>query len=309
MAIVRVSLLCSLTACTADPPQPGVSMGAGSAGNHPPMVHSLTLVPDTVIRQGVVTAVVETKDPDQDEVQLQFRWFVNNALVVGASSSSFNAEGLRQGDRLSVEVTPNDGKIDGGPVKSADKLVGNTPPIVKAVVLGPIQARVGDSLIASVDGGDLDGDLVRYTYRWVRNDKVIVEGEQESLKTSEFSTNDVVAVAVIPRDQSSEGKEVWSSPVTLANRPPKFTSVAPASIVQGRFSYVATAEDPESDPVTFSLELAPPGMTIDERTGRIQWSVPAASSGSFRVKVVAKDNREAWASQEFEVSLTPSHVS
>lgn len=150
------------------------------------------------------------------------------------------------------------------------------------------------------------GDVVRYTYRWLRNNQVASEGEQDSLDTTGFLRDDVVAVAVIPHDKDIQGKEVMSQPVTLANRPPKFTSTAPASVAQGQFNYGVTAVDPENDPVAFLLEAAPPGMTIDERNGHIQWAVPSAATGSYHVKVVVKDSREGWASQEFDVSLIPS---
>jgi hypothetical protein len=65
----------------------------------------------------------------------------------------------------------------------------------------------------------------------------------------------------------------------------------------------------ENDPMTVSLEAVPPGMTIDERIGRIQWAVPAASPGSYPVNVVVKESREGWASQAFDVALTPSSSS
>jgi len=309
MAIVLGALPLIFAACTGEPSQMGTGATGGLSENHPPVVHSLTLVPDPIIRQGQVTAVVETKDPDHDEVQLRFRWLVNDAPVMGASAANFNAEGLRKGDRLSVEVTPYDGKIEGKPVRVADRVVGNTPPIIRTVVLGPLPAKVGDVVTVNIDGGDADGDMVRYSYRWSRNGQVILDGEQDSISTGEFATNDVVTVAVIPRDHIAQGKEVISDPVSLANRSPKFTSAAPASMVQGQFSYVAIAKDPENDPVTYVLESAPPGMSIDERSGRIQWPVPANLSGSFRVKVVAKDNHDGWASQEFEVALTPPSAS
>lgn len=44
-------------------------------------------------------------------------------------------------------------------------------------------------------------------------------------------------------------------------------------------------------------------MTIDEKTGRIQWEVPAASAGVFRVKVLVNDDHQGRASQEFDVTL------
>lgn len=308
-AFIVAPLFVGLVGCTAEPPQMGAGTAADSSGNHPPVVHSLSLFPDPIVRQGVVTAVVETKDVDQDEVQLRFRWVVNDAPVPGESSATFNPAGVKRGDRLTVEVTPYDGKVEGKPTRAADRVVGNTPPAVRAVVLEPNGAKAGDPIKATVDGNDVDGDAVRYTYRWLRNNQVASEGEQDSLDTTGFLRDDVVAVAVIPHDRDTQGKEVMSQPVTLANRPPKFTSTAPVSVAQGQFNYAVTAVDPENDPVTYVLEAAPPGMTIDERTGRIQWAIPAASAGSYPVKVVVKDSREGWASQEFDVSLKPSSSS
>ena len=217
---------------------------AAASGNHPPVVHSLSLVPNPVVRQGVVTAVVETKDADQDEVQLRFRWLVNDVPVLGESSSTFNPSGTKRGDRLTVVVTPYDGKLEGTPTRAVDG-VGNTPPVVRAVVLEPNEPRAGDAIKATVDGNDIDGDAVRYTYRWLRNNQVVLEGEHDSLDTAGFLRDDVVAVAVIPHDRDTLGKEVMSQLVTLANRPPKFTSTAPASMAQGLLNYAATAVDPE----------------------------------------------------------------
>jgi hypothetical protein len=308
-AFISASLLNGLIGCTAEPPQMGVGTAADASGNHPPVVHSLSLVPDPIVRRGVVTAVVETKDADQDEVQLRFRWLVNDAPVGGASSPTFDPTSMKRGDRLAVEVTPYDGKVEGKPTRAADKVVGNTPPAVRAVVLEPNGAKAGDPIKAIVDGNDVDGDAVRYIYRWLRNNQVALEGEQDSLDTAGFLRDDVVAVAIIPHDREAQGKEVLSQPITLANRPPKFTSTAPASMAQGQFSYAVTAVDPENDPVTFLLESAPPGMTIDERTGHIQWAVPAVATGSYMVKVVVKDSREGWASQEFAVGLKSSSSS
>ncbi len=306
-AFILVPLFVGLIGCTAEPPQMGTGT-ADASGNHPPVIHSLSLVPNPVVRQGVVTAVVETKDADQDEVQLRFRWLVNDVPVLGESSSTFNPSGTKRGDRLTVEVTPYDGKLEGTPTRAVDG-VGNTPPVVRAVVLGPIEPKAGDAIKATVDANDMDGDAIRYTYRWLRNNQVVLEGEQDSLDTAGFLRDDVVAVAVIPHDKDATGKEVMSQLVTLANRPPKFTSTAPASMAQGLLNYAVTAVDPENDPVTFLLEAAPPGMTIDERTGHIQWVVPTASTGSYRVRVVVKDSREGWASQEFDVSINPSSPS
>lgn len=294
-----------LTGCNLDSSQTD-AMGAGTAGpNHPPVIRSVTIAPVPIVREGVVTATVDAEDLDRDAMTFTFKWLVNDELKLDGGSSSFHPEGLNLGDRVAVEVTPHDGKVIGPPVRSQLVVVGNTPPAVRAVTIEPKEAKVGDRLVATVDGGDIDGDDVRYTYRWSHNNRLVAEGEQGTLDTTGFSRGDVIAVSVTPHDRGSHGKEQLSELLTLANSPPKFTSSAPGVVTQGQFSYVASAMDPENDPLTFVLESAPSGMTIDEKSGRIQWQVPAASAGAHRVKVLVKDDHQGWASQEFD--LTPGN--
>ena len=202
-AFILVPLLVGLVGCTAEPPQ--MENGTAASGNHPPVVHSLSLVPNPVVRQGVVTAVVETKDADQDEVQLRFRWLVNDVPRLGESSSTFNPSGTKRGDRLAVEVTPYDGKLEGTPTRAVDG-VGNTPPVVRAVVLGPIEPKAGDRLKLQWTGTTWTATRSAIPIAGLRNNQVVLEGEQDSLDTAGFLRDDVVAVAVIPHDKDSHGE-------------------------------------------------------------------------------------------------------
>lgn len=299
IAVAALGLMgCSLDSSQTD------ATGAGLTGpNHPPVIRLVTLAPIPIVREGVVTATVEADDVDRDAVTFTFKWIVNDELRPAEGSSTFHPEGLSRGDRVAVEVTPHDGKASGQPVRSGSVVVGNTPPAIRALTIQPSGATVGDRLVATVDGSDMDGDDVRYTYRWSHNNQLAVEGEEGTLETAGFSRGDVIAVSVTPHDRDSHGNARLSDLLTLANRPPKFTSSAQGVLAQGQFSYAASAVDPENDPVTFALESAPPGMTIDEKTGRIQWAVPATSAGVYRVKVLVKDDHQGWASQELEVPL------
>ncbi|BFU94454.1 MAG: conserved protein of unknown function [Nitrospira sp.] len=276
--------------------------GSTSVGNGPPSIHSLTIVPNPITRHGVVTAVAESKDPNQDEVTLRFRWFVNGAEVSGESSTTLNPERLKRGDRVSVEVTPHDGKVAGAPFRSSEVLVGNTPPMIQAVTLEPKEPKAGDIIKAELEGGDIDGDSVQYSYTWRRNDQVVLLGEHNTLDSAGFSRGETVSVVVTPHDQAGTGKEAHSEPVTISNRPPKFASFEPPVVADGRLEYQVSANDPENDPITFSLESGPPGMTINERTGQLQWSIPPSAQGVFRVKIIARDDHRGWTSQEFDIS-------
>jgi hypothetical protein len=292
-----------LMGCNLDSSQTDAT-GSGTAGpNHPPAIRSITLTPMPIVRDGVVTATVDAEDLDRDALTFTFKWIVNDEPRHEEVSSTFHPERLNLGDRLAVEATPHDGKVAGPPARSQSVVVGNTPPVIRALTIQPSGAKVGDRLVATVDGSDIDGDEIRYTYRWSHNNQLIVEGEQGTLDTTGFSRGDVLAVSATPHDRGSHGKEQLSELLTLANRPPKFTSSAPAILTQGQFGYVASAVDPENDPLTFALESAPSGMTIDEKSGRIQWKVPAASAGVYRVKVLVKDDHQGWASQELDVTF------
>lgn len=301
IGIVSLAVL-GLMGCSLDSSQTDAT-GAGTTRlNHPPVIRSVTLAPIPIVQKGVVTATVEAEDLDRDSLTFTFKWIVNDELRPEDVSSTFHPEGLSRGDRVVVEVIPHDGKISGQPVRSGSVLVGNTPPTIRAVTLQPSGAKVGDRLVATVDGSDMDGEDVRYTYRWSHNNRLVLEGEQGILDTTGFSRGDVIAVSATPHDRESHGKEQLSELMTLANSPPKFTSSGQGILTQGQFIYVASAVDPENDPLTFTLESAPPGMTIDEKTGRIQWEAPAASAGVYRVRVLVKDDHQGWASQEFDVT-------
>lgn len=302
IGVISLAVL-GLMGCSLDSSQTDAT-GSGTAGpNHPPVIRSITLSPIPIVRDGMVTATVEAEDLDRDALTFTFKWIVNDEPRPEEVSSTFHPERLNLGDRLAVEAIPHDGKIAGPPVRSKSVVVGNTPPVIRAVTIQPSSAKVGDRLIATVDGSDIDGEDIRYTYRWSHNNRSIAEGEQGTLDTTGFSRGDVIAVAATPHDRGSHGKEKLSELLTLANSPPKFTSSAPGVLANGQFSYAASAVDPENDSLTFALESAPSGMTIDEKTGRIQWEAPASSAGVYRVKVLVKDDHQGWASQEFDVTL------
>ena len=302
IGIVSLAVL-GLMGCSLDSSQTDAT-GSGTAGpNHPPAIHSVTLTPIPIVREGVVMATVEAEDLDRDAVTFTFTWIINDERRSDEVSSTFHPERLSLGDRLAVEAIPHDGKVSGLPVRSQSVVVGNTPPAIRALTIQPSGAKVGDRLVATVDGSDMDGDDVRYTYRWSHNNRLMVEGEQDTLDTTGFSRGDVIAVSATPHDRDSHGKEQLSDLLTLANSPPKFTSSIPGILTQRQFGYVASAMDPENDPLTFALESAPSGMTVDAKTGRIQWEVPATSAGVYKVKVLVKDDHQGWASQEFDVTI------
>ena len=87
----------------------------------------------------------------------------------------------------------------------------------------------------------------------------------------------------------------------IANRPPEIISVPSATISNGKYIYEVKAADPDNDALTFSLEEAPPAMTIDPETGVIRWDVPPEAKGTHNIRIVATDG-DAKAFQIFTLS-------
>jgi serine protease AprX len=90
------------------------------------------------------------------------------------------------------------------------------------------------------------------------------------------------------------------------NRPPQITSTPPTSATAGSlYRYPVTASDPDNDALSFSLDAAPAGMSIDAATGLIQWTPGIDQVGSQAATVRVTDARGKAATQAFSVSVAP----
>ena len=69
--------------------------------------------------------------------------------------------------------------------------------------------------------------------------------------------------------------QVWAA---IPNRPPRFQTVPGVQAEPGAaYVYDAGADDPDGDLLRYTLDAAPPGMTVDEATGLV-WYPQAAKA-------------------------------
>jgi hypothetical protein len=253
---------------------------------------------------GLAQVQVYADDPEREAVSFHYQWYVNNVPVVGQTNATLLPEFFRRGQTVFVEIIPSDGTNKGQPYRTAGVVVGNTSPRITAVSLVPQTARVGDRIEARVEASDPEHDRVDLAYKWYRNDTVIKDGEDSFLDTTEFAAPDRIAVEVTASDPAGSAHSSKSESLTLGNSGPTIVSTPPTAAVQGRFDYSVKAVDPDGDPLTYHLEMAPSGMTISSDTGHIGWQIPTDQEGTFHVRVVAKDGRGGLATQEFDVTLS-----
>ena len=112
-----------------------------------------------------------------------------------------------------------------------------------------------------------------------------------------------VAVRVVD-GKGGTATQAFTIAVAQGNRPPAFTSTPKTAASEGRdYSYQATASDPDGDALTFSLTIAPAGMTIGA-TGLIAWKPASTQTGNSPVTVRVADAAGASATQAFTIVVT-----
>ena len=251
--------------------------------------------------------MIETHDGHSDPAGFRYQWMANGYPLRDQTGPTLTPTPsmLQRGDRVTVDLVPTRGMVQGPHYQTVPVVVGNTPPVVTNLSI----ERPADPhapVLAKMDASDADRDEMQFDFRWSRNGKVVKQGSEEILDTTGFQAKDTLEVEVTPRDRSSVGKAVRSESMYVGNSPPKIVS-APADLIgRERYEYRVKAVDGDGDPLSFQLEVAPPGMMIDKETGQLVWQIPLEQLGSHRVRIVAEDGQGGKAFQEFDFTLPPS---
>jgi hypothetical protein len=92
--------------------------------------------------------------------------------------------------------------------------------------------------------------------------------------------------------------DVWK------NTPPVILSEPPATVFAGqKYCYDLLVFDEEGDRLDHRLVSAPPGMSVDNRTGRIEWRPGQNQLGDHAVSVLVADGMGCETRQDFNVRV------
>jgi hypothetical protein len=264
-----------------------------------------TIAPDPITLNETVKVLIETDDVQSDTAGFQYQWIVNGELLRDQTGPTLTPSVLKRGDRVTVDLVPAIGKMQGVRYQAGPVIVGNSPPVVTHVSVERAADPHGRAF-AKMEAVDADQDEVQFEFRWWHNSKLVKQGPEQMLDISGFQNKDTLEVEVTPRDQLSAGKPVRSEMVYVGNSPPKIVSAPAALISRERYEYTVKAVDADGDPLTFQLEMAPQGMVIDKETGHLVWQITPDQRGSHRVRIVAEDGQGGTAFQEFDFTLPAS---
>lgn len=274
---------------------------SGSEGNHPPIIESVSIIPENPSSREAVKAFVNASDEDRDAVNLSYVWAINGSQI-DTSNDYLQTGAFRKGDLITVTVTPNDGKVNGESV-SASVNVANSVPYIENIKFEPPvpTARTNLNVIPSVK--DPDGDSVTVSFVWTVDGSQI-EGVSTNILPSQYlKKGAAIIVEAIPSDGESTGASLVSAPVVVANTPPIIMSSPPHSIQGNSYIYSVVANDPDGDAISFSLENAPEGMTIDSKNGALNWQLSPEQKGEYTFTVIAEDADGAKAIQSITVGF------
>ncbi len=132
--------------------------GMATNKNTLPEISRLKFMPEVFKPGDSLYLEAEAKDADGDPVSILYEWAKNNEP---AGNTEKLAAQIKRGDRISVKVTPFDGKEYGRPVV-LQREIRNMPP----VIIEEKQHRLEDGLFTyKVNASDPDGDSLTYSIK------------------------------------------------------------------------------------------------------------------------------------------------
>jgi hypothetical protein len=205
----------------------------------------------------------------------------------------------------SIDVTPSDSKLREKEASTDSGRIPNSPPKVTAVSIDPELPRRNSTLKARIEASDPEGDTIAFSYQWIKNGDELIAETSETLRDPTLKKGDKIALRVSPYDMKSTGEEVTSQEIVILNSAPVITSSPKAQKMKsGLYRYQVVAEDPDGDPITFSLSpSSPQGMTIDPQTGLTQWKIGRNDAGTHTIEIIAADGDKGTCTQKYSLII------
>ena len=271
--------------------------------NSPPVMTSVQILPAKPTAKNDLSLLVQCTDPDGDPITYEYQWLRNDEEISGENKNVLATARFRKGDFFRVRVVAGDGKEKGEPFLSPAVRMVNSPPVIQEVSLEPSVLHAQDHPKVSVKGEDKDGDSIYYTYQWELNGDPVPEERGEKLERAPLKKGDRISVLVTPDDRETLGTPMKSDPVRVVNSPPAIVSSPPTSPEGNLYLYQVQVNDPDQDPITFTLQQGVRGMTIDTKTGLLRWEIRPEDKGAHTLVIEASDNEGAKSIQRYSLGV------
>jgi len=291
------------------PPQVSQFSGAlAPINNGQGIVGAISTSNPGMFLEGVtLTAGGITGDPDGDGTITAYQWYLNDAEIPGANSSSYTTSATGFGN-YKVAVTYDDGQgfsatIDSA-VQAISKIDNGRGRLAAITGQGGAALLEGVTLTAGAITGDPDGDGHTDAYQWYKNGVAIAGAVSASLNTTATGVG-AYSVAVSYTDGQGYSETLLSSSVDVAfnssiNHAPTDLLTSATSfnenIAAGTTVATLSSTDPDTaDTFTYTLvggtdSIDNTAFSINNNQLRINASPNFEAKSSYSIRLRATDN-------------------
>jgi hypothetical protein len=170
----------------------------------------------------------------------------------------------------------------------------------------PAEAAVGESYVYDANATDPDNDPLTYYLPVVKPDNMTIDYTSGYIVWTPTNVG-LQTIIVWVTDGNFQVDQCFTVNVTPPkNSPPNITSTPPTQAYVGqKYVYYVKAVDPDGDRVYYFLDQKPPGMTIGEQSGTVNWTPPVElADQSLPVLVRVLDAADHAATQYFAIRVT-----
>ncbi len=216
----------------------------------------------------------------------------------------------RQSEIANQQVSGTGTEVkDSNTIKPQEAQRSETPKesFIKAVRLRPTNPTILDPIKAEVElSSSAAQERVNLKYQWLINNTNTIEGvEGDILPAGKVKRGNYVGVRVAEIRDGETIAQKNSDMVMVHNSAPSLSMrLLNSRIKKGDLIEIQlSANDPDGDALTFSLDEAPSGMTIDPSSGKITYRPDSIGQGAIKFRASVTDSEGAKTSGNYEVNF------
>ncbi len=277
---------------------------SGTPVNNPPVFNSFPVTNATSTLEYTYDA--DATDPDGDILEYSLL-HAPSGMSIDATTGVINwtpTDGQIGDHTVDIQVTDSGQETDTQNYTLSVTPLPNTPPDITSEPI--TSASTGNTYSYDVEASDADLDALVFTLSVFPAGMSIddASGLIHWVPTTAQIGDHSVSVHVTDVRDGSVNQDFIIT-VTQSNSAPVITSTAPIQATATlAYSYDVEASDGDGDILSYSLNQAPTGMTIEAMTGLINWLPEVAQQGLHTVEVRVEDGQDS-SNQTFILEVLP----